>query len=94
MLVYNLLEKMSGNAQIAIRINGKYPKWFNMDDNELSMYHRCVVKAFHIEPNLEDNGAINWKTPCRIVIDVKNEEPYISENSFETVKMLENWLKN
>ena len=26
------------------------------------------VKSFSVEPNLNDNGSINWKNPCRIIV--------------------------
>lgn len=49
---------------IPLRENGKTnpEAWYDHSDRQ--------VCCWHCEPNMEDNGAINWKNPCRVIIEV------------------------
>lgn len=47
--------------------NGK----ISADANMNTKYENANIKEWHVEPNLEDNGSVNWAYPCRIVIDIK-----------------------
>ena len=92
MLVCNIIEKIDGNPTVGIKCGENRIEWYEINDDSLSRYHGSVVTRFHIEPNFEDNRAINWKSPCRIVIEIEEGKPYISRESMRTLKMIENWL--
>ena len=39
---------------------------------ECEELNNMKIKSFGIEPNLNDNGSINWKYPCRIIVAFDN----------------------
>lgn len=49
---------------IILRENGK------TSPETWGFYHDQNVCCWHCEPNMEDNGVINWKNPCRVIIEV------------------------
>ena len=100
MLVWRLIEKLSENTSIwikeghvgSMRYNVKDGIAHNIDtDVPFEEHLNKAVARFHVEPNLEDDGSINWKFPCRLIIEVK-ENYYPNKKTVETVRCIQEWI--
>lgn len=76
MNVINLINSMEvRSTSMAVREspNGKLD-WIiengTVNPNKHNIYGDCTVKSWHCEPNLEDNGGVNWASPCRVIVDI------------------------
>jgi len=102
MLVSKLIEKMDGNTSVWVKDGHAVCLQYNVKDGIAQCVNTDVlfedhlsktVASFHIEPNLDDGGSINWKYPCRIVIEVE-ENYYPNKESYYVLNQLESWINN
>ena len=102
MLVSKLIGKMDGNTSVWIKDGHAVCLQYNMKDGIAQGINTEVpfedhlsktVESFRIDPNLDDDGSINWKYPCRIVIEVE-ENYYPNKESIDALRMLESWINN
>lgn len=71
MIAFNeLMSTITGNIEVFTEANKHMiePLCRSSDWQEHEELNSLNVKSFNIEPNLNDNGSINWKNPCRIIV--------------------------
>ena len=69
-----LMNMMNGNFEVFTETSKHtiMPVCFSSDWELHEKLISLNVKHFKVEPNLNDNGAINWKYPCRIIVKFDN----------------------